>query len=189
MPRLCIVDRHAVKQDKHLVERAASHRQVRLCAIRSATTYIQARQVLQHISNRIDGQCGNLFGRDSGNDAVSVGLKFSLTGHHQHFLNTKLLVSGGWYVRRSRLSNGNACSSLIDVRFLESKSLGSHQHNYDEQCRLASLEQFEISHGSLDTTDSYLAMHRAKCSIALATKTLEAYILTTKKKMSFHLIE
>ena len=159
---LGIVDRHAVEQHEHLIEGATAHRQINLGVVRAAAAYIQTGQVLQHVGYGTYGQSGDLLAGDSGNNAVRVGLKFSLIGNHQHFLNTKLPVGGGF------------------VGLFESKSLRSNQRGNHEQRRLACLEQLQVGYRRLDTADSHLAMHRAESSISLAGQTPEAQTLTNK---------
>ena len=41
-----VAEAHAVEHDEHLVERAATHTDIRLCAVGAACTHVNTRQIL-----------------------------------------------------------------------------------------------------------------------------------------------
>ena len=161
VPRVEVVETHAVEHDEHLVEGAAAHADIRLGTVDASRAHINPRQILQNICYGLDRQRLNLVVGDLRNEPIRIRLNFSFLRNHQHLLKTKLLAFG---------ERGVLWNSLI--RFDSDCSCCEHE---SDQCRtLAMLEHLQVGHVARHTPDGYLAVEGTKGGVRLVAKPTEA---------------
>ncbi len=100
MPRVSVVQAHAVDKHQHLVECAATHADIRLRPVGSTGTDIDTRQILKNIRNGLDGQRLDVLVGNLRDESVGTRLNFSFVRYNRHLLKTKL--SGIMDLRRLR---------------------------------------------------------------------------------------
>ncbi len=169
MPRMGIVEAHAVDKHQDLVERAAPHTDIRLRPVGTARTDIHTRQILKNIRHGLDGQRLDVLARNLRDESVGTGLYFSFVRYDRHLLKTKL--SG--IIRLLRLRRGRGLWQqrvCARIRIGGKSQERRYRHARSDGERLALLEQLEIRHIAGNATNRHLTVKRPKRSIRLVAE-------------------